>query len=89
MFATCDVSNSLRLGAIFYCDFGNFVMLLSWNWSKLAAVTTHQVGVWSMDISLTVIVTMSLYRQMNVRDRYVVRQVLFVYILMRWSCAIF
>lgn len=51
-------------------------MLPSWNWSKLTA--SYQVGLWSMDISLTV------------RGRYVVlRQVLFVYILMRWNCAFF
>jgi hypothetical protein len=55
MSATCDVSNNLRLG-VFCCDFGNFVMLLFWYWSKLAVVTRFAFGTWTYHL-------LSLYRQ--------------------------
>jgi len=83
MSATCDVSNNLRLGV--FCDFGNFVMLLSWYWSKLAVVTRLAFGTYG---HITYCHCTD-RRQMKARDRYVVCQVLFVYILMRWNCAIF
>ena len=78
MSAACDVSNSLRLGIIFCYDSGNFVMLLSSKWSKLAAEVRLASGAWTYHCHCD-IVTVSLFRQMKVLD--MVCQVLSVYIL--------
>lgn len=73
------LSNSLRLGVIFCCDFWK---LCNASFLELEQVNCKLPG-WPLEHGHIT------YRAWSLCGSVVLRQVLFVYILMRWNCAFF